>query len=456
MQHSSTIAAISTGSGSGIGIVRLSGPDAIAIAEKVFFPCSPHKQVSHLPGYSCTLGQIRAASGPLDEALLLLFRAPKSYTGEDLVEFSCHGGRFVLEEVLSLLIRMGAVPAAPGEFTKRAFLSGKMSLTQAESVIDVISAQNAQGLHAALETLDGALFRAVSGVTDRLLDTASHLAAWIDYPEEDVEELLIPQAQESLQAALDRLLGLSADYGRGRMVREGISTAIVGAANVGKSTLMNLLAGCERSIVTDIPGTTRDVIEETVRAGDLLLRLWDTAGLRESADPVEQIGVSRSRERLERSDLVLAVFDGSKPLTDSDRALLESLKGRLSVGILNKSDLGQTVDESELSPYVTAVVTLSARERSGLEQLEDAICRIAGLRELDPSAGLLANARQLACVTAAIDSLREGLDALQKGFTLDAVSVCIEDAAGHLLELTGQNASEEIVNAVFERFCVGK
>lgn len=454
--ETTTIAAIATGVGGGVGIVRLSGPRALEIAGVVFTPQRQGLGVRQLPGRSCTLGTIRDGERVLDQALLLVFRAPASYTGEDVIELSCHGGRVVLEEVLALTIRLGAVPAARGEFTKRAFLAGKLSLTQAESVADIVAAQSGQGLRAAQAVREGALHRAVEAAADGLMDAAAHLAAWTDYPEEDVEEVLTRDLTHTLKAARNQLQKLRDGYGQGRMIRSGITTALVGSANVGKSTLMNLLAGYDRSIVTDIPGTTRDVIEETVRLGELTLVLWDTAGLRQTGDPVEQLGVERSRDRLAQSDLVLAVFDNSQPLTGEDEALLQSLEGRLAVGVINKTDLPTGVDRVKIAQYTRAVVEISAREGTGLPQLEEAIAQVAGLQDLDPSAALVANSRQLASLVAALDSLDEALADLGRGATLDGVSVWIQEALDHLLELTGRQATAEIIDRVFDQFCVGK
>lgn len=454
MTDRETIAAISTGFGGGIGIVRLSGPRAREIAAEIFRPADPRKKVLELPGYSCTLGSVLDGEKKLDEALLLLFRAPRSYTGEDMAELSCHGGRFVLERVLALTVLHGAAPAGPGEFTQRAFLAGKMDLTQAESVADIIAAQSEQALRAAMDMKDGVLQREIAGVSGSLTALAAHIAALTDYPEEDVESLLPEDARTAVEQARDTLERLAATYDRGRMLREGISTAIVGSVNVGKSTLMNLLAGCEKSIVTDVPGTTRDVVEETVRIGELTLNLWDTAGLRDTADTVEKIGVSRSRERLKRCDLILAVFDGSRPLEAEDLQLLAELDGRLAVGVVNKSDAGCRIDMAEIAAHTGAVVEISALHGSGIDTLERTVRDAVGLSELAPSAALVANARQLACIREAARSLSQALEALE--LAPDAAAVCLQEALDSLLELTGQNASDAVVSEVFGRFCVGK
>lgn len=459
MEERNTIAAIATGTGGGVGMLRISGPQALAIAEAIFTPANAAKSPRTMPGYTGAFGRAHDRAGVLDEAVLFIYRAPHSYTGEDTAEITCHGGPFVLQKVLAAAVEAGARPAEAGEYTKRALLNGKMSLTEAESVIDIIAAQNTQGLRAALGAMDGALARAVFAAADSLTNACAHIAAWIDYPEEDVEEVATPQLRAELQAVLDSLGALHRSFESGRLIREGISTAIIGSANVGKSTLMNLLTGEERSIVTAIPGTTRDVIEETVRVGELLLKLKDTAGLRDSEDPVEQLGVRRSRAALEQCDLILAVFDRSLPLTADQREWLPSLRDKTALAVYNKSDLpcGITAaDEAEIAAAVRGSVTISAGRGEGIPLLERAIAEAVGLAHFDPNAAMIANTRQLDCIVTAERTLSEGLEALTAGQTLDAVSVCLEEAADALLTLSGRRASAETIDKVFEQFCVGK
>lgn len=454
-----TIAAISTGSGGGIGMVRLSGPESIAITASIFRPKDKARGPETLPGYSGVYGQFTPGEGedPLDDGVVFVYHAPKSYTGEEMAELCCHGGALVMEKLLALCLREGARLAGPGEFTRRALLNGKLDLTQAESIADIISARSVQALGAAQEARRGALFRAAEGVIHRLTDAAAHISAWIDYPEEDVEEVLLTQLEEELVFCQEELGRLANSYHTGRLIREGISAAIVGQANVGKSTLMNLLAGEEKSIVTPIPGTTRDVIRETVQVGGTLLDLSDTAGLRQTDNQVEMLGVARSLELLDRSALILAVFDASRELDAGDYALLDKLRGRLAIGILNKCDLGKgKADRGAIARRTCALVELSAKEGTGVEELEKAIGETVGTARLDPVAGMVANQRQLDCVLKAARSLDEALNALGWGETLDAVSVVIEEALDALMELTGQRASQEIIDRVFEKFCVGK
>lgn len=454
-----TIVAIATAVGGGVGMVRLSGEKALAIAGRIFRPVNSAKHPAGMAGYTGAFGRVYAGEQLLDEAVLFVYRAPHSYTGEDVAELCCHGGEFVLSQVLAAAVAAGARPAEAGEYTRRALMNGKMTLTEAESVIDIMAAQNTQSLRAALGAMEGALHREVLAAADTLTDCCAHISAWIDYPEEDVEEVSAPVLLAQLGSVEKTLSRLEQSWQQGQMVRQGISTAIIGSANVGKSTLMNLLSGRERSIVTAIAGTTRDVIEETVRLGELTLRLSDTAGLRESDDPIEQIGVERSRRALEQCDLILAVFDESRPLTAEERQWLPALTGRAAVAVYNKQDLPPVLtaeEKSEIAAVVPASVAVSAAAGTGLHELTEAICTVVGLSHFDPAAAVIANARQLECITAARRSLREGIEALQAGETLDAVSVCLEQSADALLTLTGRRASAEAIDKVFEQFCVGK
>ncbi|MEG0852600.1 MAG: tRNA uridine-5-carboxymethylaminomethyl(34) synthesis GTPase MnmE [Angelakisella sp.] len=453
MTENRTIAAIATGCGGGIGVVRLSGKDAISITDSIF---SGKKSPLDMKGYTGALGRVHDSKGELDEAVLFVYRAPHSYTGEDTCELSCHGGSFILEKVLAAAIEAGAVPAGAGEFTKRAFLNGKMTLTQAESVAQLIAGESRQAVRAALEAHDGALFHAIDRINTTLMEAAAHISAWIDYPEEDVEQVLTCDLSHTLTVAQQELASLASDYDKGRLIREGISTAIVGSPNVGKSTLMNLLTGYERSIVTDIAGTTRDVIEDRVRLGEVLLNLSDTAGIRNTDDVVEKIGVERSVSRMEQCDLILAIFDGSRPLSESDISLLERLDGRLAIGLCNKSDLPRAADMEIIAAHTCAVLEISAREGQGVAELERTVAELVGTSKLDSGAAMLANGRQLGCVVSAVKALEEALGALSYGQTLDAVSISLEEAIDSLLELTGKKASAEIIDKVFENFCVGK
>lgn len=451
-----TVAAISTAQGEGgIGVIRISGDDALEIADKIFKNVNGRK-VTDMKGYTAAFGKICNNGEEIDEAVALVFRAPNSYTGEDVVELSCHGGVFITKQVLRAVLSAGAVPAQAGEFTKRAFLNGKIDLTEAEAVIDIISAKSTSAARAALFAKDGVLRKKINSVKDDLLSLAAHLSAWADYPEEDIAEVTDDMIFDTCNKAITALKKLLSSYDSGQAVKQGIDTVIAGKPNVGKSTLMNLLSGCEKSIVTDIPGTTRDIVEDTVVVGDVILRLSDTAGLRETDDTVEKIGVDRARKRLEECGLLLAVFDNSRELDSEDIELLKSAKNVPAVAIINKTDLKQKLDINYISNIISNIVYVSAKSGEGHEELVKAVEKIAGTENLNPSEGILSNERQRLAVSNALSSIKEAKDALSLGMTFDAVTVSLEDAISQLLELTGEKASDEIIDRVFHNFCVGK
>ncbi len=452
-----TIAAISTPHAmGGIGIVRLSGPDARAIAARVFIPKSSRKTLKDVPGYTALYGRVQEDGQELDDAIALVFSAPKSYTGEDVVELSCHGGLYLMQRVLRAVLDAGAVPAQAGEFTKRAFLNGKLSLTQAEGVMDLIASQGEQAARAALSARDGALFQRIEQVKQDLLALSGHLSAWIDFPEEDVPELSEQELSGTLCKSAGELEDLLASYDAGQLMKNGVETAIVGRPNVGKSTLMNLLSGREKSIVTDIPGTTRDIVENSVHLGDVILHLYDTAGIRQTDDPVEQAGVQRAKDKIETAQLILALFDSSQELSEEDRELVCSMQGRPCIAVVNKSDLEQKMDFSYLQEHFENLVSISAYQKTGVEQLTECVHRVLGMINLDTSSGILANERQRDCAKRALDALREAKDAHRMGITLDAVGVEVQSALEALMELTGEQASERVIDEVFSKFCVGK
>lgn len=450
----STICALSTPNAvGGIALIRISGERAIDIADGIFVPYGT-TPVRDMAGHTCAYGRIVDGDKTVDDVLLTVFRTPKSYTGEDTVEISCHGGVYVSKKIIRLLLSLGCEPANAGEFTKRAFLNGKLSLTQAEGVADIISAQGEASLQSANLMREGKLYKTARGVCDRLINVLGSLAAWTDYPDEDIPEtdnVSLGRTLSECERVLNKLLS---DYDTGRILREGIDTAIVGKPNVGKSTLMNMLLGYERSIVTDIAGTTRDVVEESVRLGEVVLRLSDTAGIRDSGDVVESIGVGLAKKKLDEARLVLAVFDGSRELDGEDRELLSLIENRRHIVIINKSDLEQKLNLE----YITDknILTVSAKEGNGLDSLKEKIYDMFKLDSLGDSAQIFANERQKLCCEQAYESVMQAKNALLLGETLDAVTICVDRAASALLELTGEKTTEAVVDDVFSRFCVGK
>lgn len=462
INHNDTIAAISTPlAPAGLGVVRISGADAVAVADGVFRG-SGGRRLSDIDGYQALYGHVFDADGDIDEVVALKFTAPHSYTGEDVVEFSCHGGTYILRRLLRAVCSDGvqlkkrARLAAAGEFTQRAFENGKLDLTAAESVMDLIGAQGEQAHRAALSQRGGALYEQLCSVKSDLLGCSAALSAWVDFPDDEIPDTDAATLRATLCAAANRLQALIDGYGRGKLLRNGIDTVIVGKPNVGKSTLMNLLAGESRSIVSDVAGTTRDIVEEQVAVGGITLRLSDTAGMRCTDDPVEQLGVGLAAKKLDSAALILAVFDLSRPLDDDDVRLINSLKTKAVVAILNKSDLNKQLDCSAISAAIEHCVTISAATGDGEKALESAIMEVTGLNLLDPTEAMLANERQQSCAAAARSAADDAIAAIDAGFTLDAVGVCIDDAIAAICELTGEKVSENIVEEIFSRFCVGK
>ena len=452
----STIAAISTPNAiGGISVIRISGEDAIGVAEKIFFPCGG-KKVSDMAGYTCAYGIAHDGDERLDDCILTVFRAPHSYTGEDVVEISCHGGLYVTRKVLRAALGHGAVNAEAGEFTKRAYLNGKLDLTQAEAVMDIISAKGERELKMAENLREGAAFKKAEKCSGKLMKILGDLAAWADYPEEDIPEVRPETLIEELSEVRNDLKSLVQNYDSGRILREGVSTAIIGRPNVGKSTLFNCLSGCERSIVTEIAGTTRDIIEESVRIGDITLRLSDTAGIHETDDIIEGIGVDMAEKMIASSELIIAVFDGSCPLTADDQYLINKINKDKTVAVVNKSDVEQLLDIAELEKQIKHIVYISAKENTGVEELHRHIEEIFKLNEADFDTVTVANERQKYCIDKALESIESAISSLEIGEMLDAVNILIDEAEQSLLMLTGEKVTDAVVDEVFSRFCVGK
>ena len=453
MSH--TIAAVSTGNViSAIGIIRLSGDDAITIAEKVFTP-NNGKPLSSAQDRKLLLGDLHDKQGrAIDSCCAIISRAPHSYTGENTVEFHCHGSPAVLAAGLESLYLAGARPAGRGEFTKRAFLNGKLGLTEAEAVIDLIEADSAEAAANAAGQVSGRLQKKLEPIYDDLVNLCSHFHAVLDYPDEDIEDFGLASYAGSLNADAKALHSLMSTYGQGKILRSGVAAAIVGKPNVGKSSLLNALAGYDRVIVTNIPGTTRDTVEEVVKVGGVKLRLIDTAGIRETNDTVEAIGVERSRQAVENADMVIFVCDGSQPLTAEDEAIIDLCCDRENaVALINKTDLGQIVVPGDL-PFMN-VVEICAENGEGLEQFADVVETLFG-SELPCDGSILTNARQYDAIRRAYDAIRRALHGLSLGLTPDAVLTDVEDAMLSMGEVTGATVREDITARIFDRFCVGK
>ncbi len=455
---SDTIAAIATARGrAALGIIRLSGEEAVTVAEAVFRPqrggvlrdYGPHRLV---------LGVVEDEQGQsLDQVLCTYALAPRSFTGEDTAEFQCHGSPAALQEVLHALLRQGARMAGPGEFSRRAFLGGRLDLSQAEAIMDLIDAETPLGVRNAAMQIQGAVTQRTEAVYELLLGLLAHFQAVVDYPEEGVEPLEAAETADTLAQAAGQLERLRRSFERGKLLKEGVKCAILGRPNAGKSSLLNALLGYERAIVTDEAGTTRDTLEEKLSLGGLLLRLTDTAGLRETSSAAEAEGVRRAKAAAGDARLVLAVFDGSAPLGPEDEAVIASAKAApAAVALLNKDDLPRLADRQKLEREFDTVLSVSARTGAGLEELERALEKLLGAQEPLNAGEILTNERQYDAVFRAESAVRRAAEALRAGFTPDAVLSDAEEALAALGEVSGRTLREDLVEAVFSRFCVGK
>ena len=419
-----TICALATPPGTGgIAVVRVSGPDAYSMVEKIFVPLHVGRKVAEAKGYTAMLGHYLLHGQEMDETIALFFRAPHSYTGEDVIELSVHGGT--------------------------------------EAVMEVIAANGRQGAALAKSALDGRLAKRIGAIQTVLQNLNAHLTAWIDYPEEDVPELSDEHLLKTLGGQKAELDSLIRGYGAGAVLRRGVDCVLLGRPNVGKSTLLNLMAGFDRAIVTPVAGTTRDIVEQAVQLGEIRLNLFDTAGVRDvgaDGDAIEAEGIRRSWKKLDEAGLVLAVFDAAQPLTDADLEIAHRCQNRPALAILNKEDLADSTENAAqtLQPYFKKVITLCAKEADSLQPLTDAVAELLGTAQLDPGAAQLCSARQLAAATRARDAIAEAMKARQAGFGLDATGICLTDALQALCDLTGEDASDATIEEVFETFCVGK
>lgn len=449
-----TIAAIATGTQvSAIGIIRLSGDETFRVIDRLFFPYSG-KKMSESADRRLIFGELRDRGGELlDVCLCTISRAPHSYTGENTAEFQCHGSPTVLRAALDELFALGARQAAPGEFTKRAFLNGRMELCAAEAVADIIDAETVECAKNAAGQLSGAISRKVDGIYSALTDISSHYHAVLDYPDEDIEDFQLESYEGSLTSALTELERLLQSHERGKLMTGGIPAAIAGRPNAGKSSLLNALLGYDRAIVTAIPGTTRDTIEEKLRIGRLTLRLIDTAGIRDTDDEVERLGVERSRAAMSKAELVIAVVDGSGEITDEDREVIAQAESApKGIVVLSKRDIAE--QDAEITTALP-VVSLSSVTGDGMDELERVIAEQFPLPEV-PAGEILTNVRQADAVKRAIEYMRSALDAMRAGMTPDIVLTETEGAMSALGELSGRTVREDVTNRIFQRFCVGK
>lgn len=456
----STISAISTAFGKGgIAVIRLSGENAIDILKKVFKPVG-NKSIEDFAPNTLVYGSIYKEDKLIDRGMAVVFKGPKSYTGEDSAEIHCHGGILLSQMVLEATFLAGATPAGPGEFTQRAFLSGKMGLSQAEAVIDLIDAQSESKVALAASQADGRLSKRVNEIYSELMTIVSSIYAYIDYPDEDLTDISIDDMKTGLSKIKDRLEDLKKTYKTGRAVCEGLNTVIAGKPNTGKSSLLNMLLGEDRAIVTPIAGTTRDTVEETVSAGRVLLRLCDTAGIHTANDEVEEIGVQRAIAKVKNAELVLAVFDGSSELDSEDMEVIKQLKtldDKTIIVVLNKNDVGTRLDKKQFENITPYVVGISAKENNGKTELVELIEKIYIDGEIEySSACVVTNARQFASVVNSVTHIDNALSALNEGFTQDIAGMELELALSELGNLDGRKVTEDVVHNIFGRFCVGK
>lgn len=453
-----TIAAISTALGEGgISIVRLSGPKAIEIADKLY---RGKKPLAEVESGRIVYGKIVHGDEIVDEVLVSVFRAPASYTREDIVEINCHGGVAITRRILQLVLDSGARLAQPGEFTKRAFLNGRIDLAQAEAVIDVIRSKTDLTLRTAVQQLTGRLSNLIRPIRERLIDAIAHIEAAIDYPDDDIDVLDQSELEAAISSAIAELEKVLATADVGKILSEGVACAIVGRPNAGKSSLLNQLLREERALVTDIPGTTRDVIEETVNINGVPIRLLDTAGIRQTEDVVEHLGVERAKASIEEADVILFLIDGSSPLTEEDRLIASMLEGKAVLGVVNKIDLGRKVSSEELSELLPGVnwVEISALTGENLVAMENALLDLIGLRRIDASLDtvILTRERHRQAISSAVSSLKEAMHTLSVDLPYDLVSIDLQQAAEHLGEITGETVKEDVLDRIFERFCIGK
>ncbi len=460
MLFDDTIAAISTPIGvGGIGIIRISGSDTISIVDKVFRAANK-KSLLNIPSHTITYGHIvNAAGNVLDEVLVMLMRAPKTFTREDVIEINCHGGPVPLNAVLMEVIKAGARLADQGDFTKRAFLNGRIDLAQVEAIMDIIESKTELSLAQAVEQLEGKLSRQIKAYQDILLQIIARIEVSIDYPEYDMDEPITSDFQQELSDLLENLNLLLETADTGKMIREGVKTAIIGRPNVGKSSLLNALLEENKAIVTDIPGTTRDVVEAYLNIEGVPFLLLDTAGIRETEDIVEKIGVERSKTSIEEADLVLFLIDTHAGITDQDIELLDQVRGKKVFYILNKADLGSVIPQEIIESYLSngEIISLSAKQHEGLPLLKQVMKNFIAEGKGKVSGGVtLSNRRQKESLINAITSLEKVIEAITIGLPEDCLAIDLHDSYGHLGMIVGEALKDEIISELFSRFCLGK
>ena len=449
-----TIAAPSTPAGeSGIGIIRISGPEAFVIADRVL-----DRSIKDKPSHTIHYCHVMEEGQRLDEVLVTLMRAPRSYTGEDTAEINCHGNSYLLKRVLSVCLRAGAALAEPGEFTKRAFLNGRIDLSQAEAVMDLIRAQSESALKTAMSQLSGRLSGEIREIRSALLDEIAYIEAALDDPEHYDLEGYPEELKQRLTPLVSRLEQLIQSAAEGRVRKDGIDTVILGRPNAGKSSLLNLISGEDRAIVTEVAGTTRDILTEHIRMGEFSLNLTDTAGIRDSDDPVEKIGIARARKRAEDADLLLILLDGAEPLTDEDLSLIRGADGRPAVILVNKSDLPQKIDPEKLRQQTEhPVLSISALSGEGLRELEQEISRLFFSGEVSGGEAVcVTSLRHVESLEKALASCRLVLNSIESGLPEDFFSIDLSDACAALGEITGETVGEDVISRIFEKFCMGK
>ena len=455
-----TVAAISTPPGKGgVSVIRISGDDAISVAERVFFPRSK-KAVRDLPSRYAAYGDILYEGKVIDDGMLTIYRAPASYTGEDTAEICAHGGMLVTKKVLEACLLSGAVMAEAGDFTRRAYINGKITLSKAEAIGNLLEAKSTAQLTLARGAADGRLSREIERIYSEMTAISASVYALVDYPEEDLAEMSVSEMKDRLTKVRDSLSTLERSYESARVINEGIKTVICGSPNTGKSSLYNALSGEDLAIVTDIEGTTRDTLTTQVVAGDILLNISDTAGIRESTDTVERIGIERSRRALEDASLVLLTIDGSRPLDDSDRELVDevgSLEGKCVIALINKSDLGTNAELEYIKSRIPHLIHISAKQKSGFDALSSLLQELFLADEIDVDEGtFIQNARQHASALGARAAVDDAITALESGMPADMAACDVERAMALLCEIDGLSVGEDITNEIFSKFCVGK